>query len=430
MKIVATIALCRFPLWRDTVKAVLPLIDELYVRFDVTKGDPDVVREIKGLAGEKLKKVVMVEEPWRVPDWREDMLRMLDDAKPDIVLCLDEDEIFGDGIADEIKAFAISDKDVMLFGYNPLVSREGRVINGGKPYPCEPHAKAYRWKEGLSHYPYHWNGMIAQYLNPACHWQAKTKIDHYCCFTPGLERLKIWPDGIPYRRGHKVVTMLGFGPSVRDEIVIRGEVWSINDAYQVFAGRREVLQRMTRIYEMHSEESRGFTPAKDGVPHFRHLDLEGQKGRRIFMQKPHPTVTNSEAYPLHAIQEMVQGVCPPLAYDFTGGPCYMVAHAIMEGYGEIRTYGFDQMDYAHIPQRESFGRWLMFAAGRGIKISGVQPMWMQDEMYGGTRLYGYHYGPDMDEFWNRKIWAGHPMQVNYKIPSRSEVGRLAAEVGG
>ena len=432
MRIAATIALNRFPFWKRVVESALQYADALYCRFDALNGDPDILRGIKGLAGDKVKGVFVADEGWTVPQWREDMIRMLDADGCDIVLTPDEDEEFGDGFADELKRFADSDKDAMMFYYEPLRTREGKLLNEGMPYPPDPHMKAYKWRKGLTYFPYHGDGKVALYANPAKHWNATTKIQHLCCWTDAMHAQKRWRSNTPFSRGNRPVTLLGFGPTAEHGAEMRGEVWSLNNCYESFGV--DTLKRVTRVFEMHQFDTRENYPSGDGKPHYWHLDQMGQRGHRIVMQRPHPNIANSEAYPIQNVQAMVSGECAPLAYDFEGTVPYMVAMAIMEGYTEIRTYGFDQgarkwtdQDKAHIPQRECFGRWLAYAAGRGIKITGVQSMWMQGADFGGRRLYGYDYGPDVDEFWLRKIWAGHSCVVLDKGQDRAMLGMMMGE---
>ena len=413
MKIAAILALSDFPMWEQTVRHLCLLCDELYVRFDGVAGDPEIYRALPKVAGNKLRHIHVAQQPWHPPEWREDGLRMLDDTKPDIVVALDQDELFGDGISEEIERFAASDKDAMMFGYEPLVTRDRRTVNGGAPYPPEPHMKVFRWKPGLSYYPWHRHGgVVAKYVNKACHWNATTKISHYCAYTEGLEAGKQWRSDIPGARADRAVTLLGFGPSSHQpNLPVAGEIWSLNNCYEVFAPSS--MKYCTRIFEMHKMEKRGLDQMKDGRTHAWHLDQLGRMGHRIIMQHPHPNIAMSEAYP---IEEVVSSF--GLKY-FTGTPAYMVAMAIKEHYSEIRVYGFDQMDWEHILQRESFVWWLGFAAGRGMAVSGKLTF-----LERGRRLYGYEYGPEFDEQCQRDLWRGFPFEIKFKEPTRAMAGDM------
>lgn len=128
---------------------------------------------------------------WNSWNWRESLLRLLDDKKPDIVIQLDQDEQFQDGIMDEIKQFYKSDKVCMMFDYR-MVTDDGREV---EKYPSLRHCKVFKWKEGLTFYPYAGLALPTQYANTLIemkdkYWLANTKILHYCFYTPEMEREK------------------------------------------------------------------------------------------------------------------------------------------------------------------------------------------------------------------------------------------------
>ena len=434
VRVVAVVAMSSFPFWRERLEALKSVCDEIYVRFDGVQGDPEMLRELQAAAGDKLKHVRVSDEPWKPPMWREDGLRLLDDVKPDIVLCPDEDEEFGDGFLAELRTFWQSDKLGMMLEYEPLVTHDGKIINDGAPYPPEPHMKAYKWRAGLSYWPWHrGGGVMSQYFNPSCQWRAKTRLRHYCCYTPGLLAMKKWRSDRPQARAQKSVTLLGFGPSSKTDKPVAGEIWTLNNCYEVFAAN--TMRYVTRIYEMHgfgprteremwdagsgefvrrSPPDRNAMRARDGRTHVWHLDALGRMGHRVVMQQPHPRITNSETYPLDLIAAQLG------ATFFTGSGAYMVAQAIAEGYSHIRVYGFDQMDYEHLLQRYSMIWWLGYAAGRGIRVDGALTFM---EVF-GKRRYGYDYGPEWDKQCNEDLWRGFPMRVEFKQVSPSIAGDM------
>ena len=436
MRIAGVVAICKFPMWEQTVKQMVDLCDGVFLRFDAKNGDPAILQAARELCGEKLIKTVIC-DGWPHPEWREECLRMMDAYKPDVVLCPDEDEVFSDDIMEELKAFWFSDKKGMMFSYNPLATCDGRVVNGGMPYPPEPHMKAYKWAEGLSYFPYHGNAVVAQYCNKDCHWQAKSKMDHFSCFTPAMEKAKHWKSNTPSFKGVKAVTLIAFGPSADTDMHARGEVWSLNNCYEVLP--KPALERCTRVFEMHKFgertggqwdktakflgkdklQNRDRLMSGDGRTHVDRLNEMALQGRRIIMQERHPMVHNSEAYP---IGEVVKTT----GMDwFMGSPCYMVAQAIYEGYTHIGLYGLDQMDWEHTIQRECFVGWIMYALGRGIVVEGALT-WLN----GIDRRYGYDFGPEFDDWCEALLWRGHPIQIHYKIPSRVIEGELCKKLGG
>jgi hypothetical protein len=318
-------------------------------------------------------------------------------------------------MAEELKHFYASDKKCMMFDYEPLVTDDNRIVNDGVPYPPDPHCKAYKWAKDISYFPYHGDGKIAQYRDPACHWKAITKIKHYCCYTKEMEASKQFRSHTPKGKAMKAVTLIGFGPS-SDDAKVRGEIWSLNNADEVFD--RKTMMRVTRIFQMHMPEKVLFNPCGDQRMHIEHLNEMGKRGHRIIMQKKHDDICGSEAYPLN-------DVMANLGYDiFCGSPAYMLAMAIHEGYTHIYCYGFDQSDWEHTVQRANFATWCTYAMGKGIKMGG-RLTWMDIH----TKKYGYDYGPEWDDYQNKLMWFGHPFEATYKIPSRAAEGKFFKKGG-
>lgn len=435
MKIAGTVAISDFPMFDKTIQQLAEICDGVFVRFDAANGDPSIMQAVKDMLGDKMEKLIIC-NGWKHPDWREDCLRMVDDYAPDIVICPDQDEVFCDGIVDELKAFYHSEKQGMMFSYNPLKTCDFRVVNNNVPYPPIPHMKAYRWKAGLSYYPYHGNAIISSYCNTKDHWQSKVKIDHYCCWTEKMERSKHWKSNTPNFKGVKGVTLVGFGPSAKQNMEAVGEVWSLNNCYEVL--RPEAMQRCTRIYDMHKFGPRNYgwwlkvaeyqgvkelidrnkLKSGDGRLHVDRLNTASKK-RRIILQEPHPKIANSESYP-------IEDVVNRTGLDwFMGTPAYMVAQAIYEEYTHIRVYGLDQLDWEHTLQRECFAGWMCYALGRGIQISGSLT-WL----HGIDKRYGYDFGPEFDQWCQDLLWRGHPFSLKYKIESRVVKGDLCRAIGG
>lgn len=416
MKIAAIIAMSSFPLWKDRFTALQKIAPEIYIRFDGINGDPEILRELLEMQKVKengIMEIKVAQEPWNPPHWREDCLRMLDEVKPDIVIALDEDEEFEEGAMEEITNFANSDKLGMMFSYHPLVTNDGRVVNDDEPYPSEPHMKVFKWKPDISYWPYHGNAIIGRYVNPEFHWRAKSKLYHYCCYTRSMEKAKRFRNDVKGSRATKAVTLLGFGQTALElnNSKPQGEYWSLNDCYQSFS--LGLMRHVTRIFDLHMEHKREFILARDGKPHFWYLDQLGRVGHRIILQRPHPQVTNSEAYPLYQVLSRFG-----IRY-FTGSPAYLVAMAIMEGYNRINIFGFDQRDWEHTIQRECFIFWIALAMGRGIEIGGELTFLRR-----APRLYGYEYGPEFDEQNWRELWDGYPFEIKIKGESRAVAGAL------
>jgi len=190
MKIIGQTSLTNFTLWEMCLKELSTHVDELHIRFDQQTGNPDILKTIqdpKFLDG-KIKQILISSTKWNRWNWREEQIRMLDTIKPDIVLVLDQDETFSDEIDLEIKEFWKSSREAMMFLYtNPLPTNDGRIV---KYYPSKPHMKVYKWKEQLTYNPYIGYAKVTNYRNPELHWVANTKINHFCYYTPEIEKLK------------------------------------------------------------------------------------------------------------------------------------------------------------------------------------------------------------------------------------------------
>jgi len=188
--IVGLMALCRFPYYVRCLDSLCELVDKVYLRFDGITGDYRLYEAAPGICGNKFGSMFIGNTIWNAYNWREELLRSIDDVKPELVLFPDEDEIFGLGIEDDIRRFMKSDKQQLAFNYqHPAPTVDGWEHK--KPYPSAPHIKAYKWKEGLTYIPYKKRASLSNYgkLNFKL---AKSKILHYCFYTPELRKNKLW----------------------------------------------------------------------------------------------------------------------------------------------------------------------------------------------------------------------------------------------
>lgn len=194
MKIVGQMAISNFPFWEMCLIELSKHVDELYIRFDSLNGDTTILDKLenKKLFDGKIKNILISNSQWNRWNWREEMIRMLDSVKPTIVLSIDQDETFCDGIDSEIKQFLSSDKQAMMFSYSfPMPSDDGRIVWNGKCYPGKPHMKAYKWIPNLTYKPYSSFAKIRNYRDATFHFQATTLIKHFCFYTKELEIQKL-----------------------------------------------------------------------------------------------------------------------------------------------------------------------------------------------------------------------------------------------
>jgi glycosyltransferase involved in cell wall biosynthesis len=178
-----------FPLWKKCLANLRDRCDGLYLRFDALTGNPAVPEEIKRICGSKLKELLVSKTVWNQWNWREEMLRMLDHVKPDIVLTPDQDEEFGPGLLDELYRFTNCPSRALMFIYTiPMPTCDGSLI--WRRYPGLPHMKAYKWRPGLTYVPYQSCAQVRQYATPKVQLRAETQILHYCYWSADLRKAR------------------------------------------------------------------------------------------------------------------------------------------------------------------------------------------------------------------------------------------------
>jgi hypothetical protein len=188
MKVVATVALANFPLWKMVLEKTRSQVDELYVRVDMTKEN-----KLEELLDSKLATAVLKSDvAWDRWSWREEMIRMVDGVGADIVLTPDQDEVFDDSLPGELARFWASGKDMIFFNFcNP--TNDNRVIPelNGKAYPSTPHCMGYRWRPDITYHPYAGLCMPTNFANiPDNRFMAHGLVKHYCMWTRELEEEK------------------------------------------------------------------------------------------------------------------------------------------------------------------------------------------------------------------------------------------------
>ncbi len=183
MKIVGQMAISDFPLWEQSLQNLCKYSQEIYIRFDGIKGNRSFLPKIVEICGEKLKNLLISNTPWDKWMWREEMLRMLDNIpqKPDIVLQLDQDEMFDDFLQSDIEVFKHIPQEFAMFIYHSLPTEDNITLFEGNPYPLLPHCKMYKWKKGLTFKNY--KGFCLPsifYKQP--YYIPKAHLYHYCFY--------------------------------------------------------------------------------------------------------------------------------------------------------------------------------------------------------------------------------------------------------
>jgi len=187
MKTVATVALSDFPFWEMCMQKLKTQVDEIFVRIDGTK--PNKLDELIASGLVPKENIFISDVAWNRWNWRCEMLEQIKNANADLVLIPDHDEMYCDGIVEELKEFWASGKPMMFFEFtNPTI--DDRVIPelNGKPYPSMAHCSVFRYRADLTYFPYCGLAQPTQYANmPDSRFYAKTKIKHFCFYTKELE---------------------------------------------------------------------------------------------------------------------------------------------------------------------------------------------------------------------------------------------------
>lgn len=196
LKVVSMTMIYDWPVWEKCLYALSEIVDGIYLSVDAAKSSKAFQIQLREFV--KVKRVDVVQHNFEPSIWREYLIRMLDKVHPDLVVSLDQDEIFDPGVLIEMGEFWKSNKRAMMFSYNNCISDDGRPM---PVYPSSPHMKVFKWESGLSFVPYKGWAQVTQLAKQkhiVCekHWMANTKINHYCMFTSAMEKAK--------RRGDKI----------------------------------------------------------------------------------------------------------------------------------------------------------------------------------------------------------------------------------
>jgi hypothetical protein len=182
------VALKDFTLAPRCMAALIPHIDVLTLWLD-READESIVAATLAVVPSSLRvRRIKATVKWGRWNWREALLRSLDDVQPAYVLQPDSDEMFGEGFADEFARFRKSGADLMMMRAQ-MVTADARPI---PLYPAARHCKVFRWLPGLRFQPYRgyarptWPAGV----EPRA-WAAETPFLHLCHFTRDLQRRKI-----------------------------------------------------------------------------------------------------------------------------------------------------------------------------------------------------------------------------------------------
>jgi hypothetical protein len=197
------VAVHNFPLSAHCIKSLAQLVHHLHIWFDMVPPDgagnenvlDKVVETCKPLV-ENIH-VIRSDEPWSIFNFRESLIRSLDDIKPSYVLCPDSDEEFQPGFREDMKRLMDQRKrHILTLDFN-MITDDGRKVEKS---PNHPHCKMFRWFPNISYAKipltgdriYQGRAFPNLPLDPLPRFKhamlGKSLLNHYCYYTREIER--------------------------------------------------------------------------------------------------------------------------------------------------------------------------------------------------------------------------------------------------
>ena len=191
MKKVTLLFVNNNPYYKKTVESIRDISDEIHIKFskDFAGDQYSVLSAIRKLAPKKVYSYFEDDYDLKTDlDIQEKLLREIDRDNVDLVITVTSGEIFQPAIVQEINDFWNSNKLAMMFSYDKFITDDDRAVFGHLIYPNTPQMKVFKWRKKLSYIPYKGDGKIYNYRKSNDHWEAKTKVQSYNCYTKEMEK--------------------------------------------------------------------------------------------------------------------------------------------------------------------------------------------------------------------------------------------------
>jgi hypothetical protein len=179
------IAIGRFPegLIDRVLRELAKRVDFIHVRTDPEVGPPPE----RFKARFKVRRSWVGQQRWDHWTWREELIRSIDDIKPQIVMMPDQDEAFRGDVDSELQRFWASKASMFFCAYtDPMPTCDGRVV---PVYPKTPHCLAFKWAPGLTYKNYQGWCQPSNYAGGE-RFMSTVTVDHYCMWTKEMELQK------------------------------------------------------------------------------------------------------------------------------------------------------------------------------------------------------------------------------------------------
>ena len=175
--IAGLVAITDFKLAPKLVGDLAQHCDFMVLRLDERVGNKRIFDRCVKEAKKRAEIVVPYSEDieYNEWNWRESLVRRLDNLRPDYVLFPDQDEQFGKGLVDDLEVFQHSMANQLEFFYT-METKDGAKV---PLYPHDRHCKVFRWMPGINYQPYR-SFARPNHPNNGHGMLAKSRIHHYC----------------------------------------------------------------------------------------------------------------------------------------------------------------------------------------------------------------------------------------------------------
>jgi len=191
------ISVSNFPMSAEFVSKWASIADHISVWFDLPyaaggNGSPEIKQECLAVLNSLLipHKVIQSKERWTLTNYREMLLRSLDDVQPDIVIHPDSDECFDEFFLAELEEFK-SRRELLLYMDYIMVTEPNYSTF---KMPKKTHCKVFKWMPNMSFAIKYLGRATPRYLDikPVPKWNnnsyqaTKSKIQHYVHYNQEL----------------------------------------------------------------------------------------------------------------------------------------------------------------------------------------------------------------------------------------------------
>lgn len=187
--IVGCIALCKFPMWKQSVECLCKHCDYIVARFDSVVGNRQIAEEFSSVCTLP-SELFESRRKWNNWRWREELLRKLDSIRPEMYMVLDDDEVIEGPVKEDIECLRKNKHKQMWFNFRHPMPTEDGWDERGKAYPSKAQVKLYKWAKGQTFKGYQGRCRLSNYSKIAV-VTGKSEILHYCFYNKDIRAMKL-----------------------------------------------------------------------------------------------------------------------------------------------------------------------------------------------------------------------------------------------